>query len=53
MAVPQLKRLVTGFPLGWFEFEPHSCHVGFVVGKVTLEQVSFEYFVFPCKFLFH
>jgi hypothetical protein len=27
--------------------------VEFVVDKVTLEQVSFEYFFFPCQFSFH
>jgi hypothetical protein len=27
--------------------------VGFVVGKVTLEQVFYEYFGFPCQFSFH
>jgi hypothetical protein len=28
-------------------------HVGFVVGKVTMGQVSSEYFGFPCQSSFH
>jgi hypothetical protein len=35
--VPQLRRLVAGFESG-------SGHVGFVVDKVALGQVSSEYF---------
>jgi hypothetical protein len=27
--------------------------MGFVVGKVALGQIFFEYFGFPCQFLFH
>jgi hypothetical protein len=34
-------------------FEPGSLHVGFVVDKVTLGQVFFEYFGFPCQSSFH
>jgi hypothetical protein len=34
------------FPLQWPGFEPGSCHVGFVVDKVALEQDSFEIFSF-------
>jgi hypothetical protein len=30
-----------------------SSHVGFVVDKVALGQVSSEYFGFPCQFSFH
>jgi hypothetical protein len=30
------------------EFDPGSGQVGFVVDKVALEQVFFEYFGFPC-----
>jgi hypothetical protein len=30
-----------------------SGHVGFVVNKVALERVFFEYFCFPYKFSFH
>jgi hypothetical protein len=31
-------------------FDPGSVHVGFVVEKVALGQVSSEYFSFPCHF---
>ena len=34
-------------------FKPGSGHVGFVVDKVALEQVFFEYFGFPCQSSFH
>jgi hypothetical protein len=34
-------------------FEPRSGHVGFVVDKVALGQVSSEYSGFPCQFPFH
>jgi hypothetical protein len=34
-------------------FEPRSGHVGFVVKKMALWQVSYEYFGFPCQFPFH
>jgi hypothetical protein len=53
MAVPWLRRLVTGFPLRRPGFEPRSGHVGFVVDKVALVQVFSEYFGFPCQFSFH
>jgi hypothetical protein len=33
--------------------KPGSSHVGFVVGKVALEQVFPEHFDFPCQSLFH
>jgi hypothetical protein len=33
--------------------EPGSSHVGFVVNKVTLEQVFSEYFGFPCQSSYH
>jgi hypothetical protein len=47
MARPMLKWLVVGFPPRRPGFEPGSGHVGFVVDKVALEQVSSEYFRFP------
>jgi hypothetical protein len=53
MAVPQLRRLVAGFPSQRHGFEPRSGNVGFVVDEVTLGQVLSEYFGFPCKFSFH
>jgi hypothetical protein len=34
-------------------FEPRCSHVGFVVDKVVLGQVSSEYFGFPCQSSFH
>jgi hypothetical protein len=33
-------------------FDPRLSHVGSVVDKVTLGQVFYEYFCFPCQFLF-
>jgi hypothetical protein len=48
-----LKRIAAGFPPRRSEFEPGSGLVGFVVDKVTLGQVFFEYFGFPCQFAFH
>jgi hypothetical protein len=30
-------------------FEPRSVHVGFLVDKAALGQVSYEYFGFPCN----
>jgi hypothetical protein len=46
-------QLVAGFPQRRSEFEPKSCHVGFVVDKVDLGQVSSEYFGFSCQFSLH
>jgi hypothetical protein len=34
-------------------FKTGSSHVGFVVEKVALGQVFFEYFGCPCQSLFH
>jgi hypothetical protein len=51
--VPQLRRLVAGFPPRRPEFQPRSGHVGFVVDKVALGQGFSEYFGFPCQFSFH
>jgi hypothetical protein len=48
-AVPQLKRLVAGFPSRRTEFEPGLGNVGFVVDKVALGQVFSKYFGFPCQ----
>jgi hypothetical protein len=45
--------LVAGLPRRRPAFEPRSGHVGFVVDKVALGQVSSEYFSFPCQFSFH
>jgi hypothetical protein len=52
MVVPQLTRLVAGFPPRRPGFDPSSTW-RFVVDKVALGQVSSEYFGFPCQFSFH
>jgi hypothetical protein len=52
-AVPWFRLLVAGFPPRRPGFEPRSIHVEFVVDKVALEQVSSQYFGFPCQFSFH
>jgi hypothetical protein len=52
-AVPQLKRLVAGFPPRRPGFDPRSGYVGFVVDKVALGQVFSEYIGFPCQSSFH
>jgi hypothetical protein len=45
MAVPRLRRLVAGF-------DPGSVHVGFVVDKVALRQVSLRVLRFyPVNFI--
>jgi hypothetical protein len=53
MAVPQLRRLASGFPLRRPGFDPRSGHVGFVVDKMVLGQVFSEDFGFPGQFSFH
>jgi hypothetical protein len=53
LAVPQLRRLVAGFPPRQPGFEPTSSHVGFVVDNVALWQVLSEYLGFLCQFSFH
>jgi hypothetical protein len=50
VAVPELRRLVPGFPPQQPGFSPSSRHVGFVVDKMALGQVSSEYFGFLCQF---
>jgi hypothetical protein len=52
-AVPELRRLVSGFPQRQPGLEPGSGHVGFVVDKVALGQVFSEYFGFPCRSSVH
>jgi hypothetical protein len=47
------QALASSFPLRRPGFKPRSGHVGFVVDKVALGQVSSEYFDFPCQFSFH
>jgi hypothetical protein len=51
-AEPKLKRLVAGFPPRRPGFEHRSCYVRFVVDKVALGQVFFEYFGFHYLLLF-
>jgi hypothetical protein len=51
-AVPQLKRLVTGFPPRRPGFASWQ-HGGFVVDKAALGQVFAEYFGFPCQSFHH
>jgi hypothetical protein len=49
LPVPQLRRLIAGFPTRRPTFEPASSHVGSVADRVELEQVSSEYFGFLCQ----
>jgi hypothetical protein len=51
--VPQLRRLVAGFPPQRSGFETMSSHVGFMVDKVAMRQVFSEYFGLPYHFSFH
>jgi hypothetical protein len=46
-------QLAAGFPLRLPGFDPRSGHVGFVVDKVALGQVSSKYFGFRGQFSFH
>jgi hypothetical protein len=52
-APPELRRLVPGFPPQLLGFEPGPCRVGFVVDKVALRKVSYEYYGFPCQSSFN
>jgi hypothetical protein len=49
MAVPQLRRVVAGFPPRRPGFEPGSSHVGSVEDRMALGQVLSEDFAFPCQ----
>jgi hypothetical protein len=49
-AVPQLRRLVAGFPPRRPGLEPRSGHVGFVVDEVALGQVFPSTSVSPANF---
>jgi hypothetical protein len=53
LAVPYLRELVAGFPPRRPGFEPWSGHVGFLVHKVALGQIFFDYIGFPCQLSFH
>jgi hypothetical protein len=52
-AVPQIMRLVAGFPPLQPGFGPGSGHVGFVVDEVALGQDCSEYFGLPCQYSLH
>jgi hypothetical protein len=52
IAVPQLRRLFVGSPPRRPGFEHRSGHVGFVLDRAALRQISSEYFGFPCQFSF-
>jgi hypothetical protein len=52
-AMAHLRQLVADFPPWQPGFKHRSGHVGFVVDKVALGQVSFEYFGFPCQCSWH
>jgi hypothetical protein len=53
--VPWFKLTLAGLSPRRLGFDPGSLHVRFVVGKVTLKQVSFffEYFGFPLSVSFY
>jgi small ligand-binding sensory domain FIST len=47
VALPWLRRLVAGLSPRRPVLASRSAYVGFVVNKVALEQVFYEFFVFP------
>jgi hypothetical protein len=51
--VPYLRWLLGNFSLRRPEFDPRLGNVGFVVNRVAMGRVFFEYFGFPCQFSFH
>jgi hypothetical protein len=53
LAVPWLRRLVTGLSLRRPGFDPGSVHVGFVVDKVALGQAFLRVVAFPLSIPFH
>jgi hypothetical protein len=48
-----MRRPVAGFSQRLPVFDPRSSHMGFVMNKVALGLVFFEYFGFTCQFSFH
>jgi hypothetical protein len=50
MSVPELRRLVAGFPPRRTGFDPKTDHARIVVNKAALGQVYSESFGFPCQF---
>jgi hypothetical protein len=53
LSVPQLRRLVAGFPPPWLGLYLRSSHVGSVAKKGALWQVFSEYFSSACQFSFY
>jgi hypothetical protein len=51
--MPYLRELVADFSARQPSLDPRSGHMGFVVDKVSLEQVFSEYFGFLYQFPFH
>jgi hypothetical protein len=49
--VPQLRRLVAGFPPLWSGFDPRSGHMGFVVDRMALGADFLRVFRFPLSIL--
>ena len=50
LAVPRLWRLGAFLSSRMLRFVPRTICVGFVVDKVTLEHVCFQYFDFSCQY---
>jgi hypothetical protein len=48
--VPQLRRLVFGFPPRQLKFDPSLDQMVFVLDKVALGRVFSQYFGFLCHF---
>jgi len=53
LAVPRLRRLGAFLSSRMLGFVSRTICVGFVVDKVTLEHVCFQYFDFSLSVLFH
>jgi hypothetical protein len=51
LALQYLRRLVSDFPPQLPGFDLRSGHVGFVIDKVALGQVFFEYLGFSCRLI--
>jgi hypothetical protein len=46
MAVPYFMWLLMSFSLHWHGIIPRAVHIGFVVGKIELGQVSSYYYYY-------
>jgi hypothetical protein len=53
MTLPWLRRLVAGLSPRRPGSAPRSIHVGFMMDKVAMRQVSSEFFGFPLSISFH